>query len=135
MAKQKGRDVLVKMDIAGTFTTIAGGRQTSGKLSDGNTDVSSNDSPGRWREMLAGTGVLSHAISLAGVFADSAAEAALVTNKLAAATPDFQFIVPGLGTFEGPYVIGEIEHAGNYDGEVTYSVSFESAGELTFTAA
>lgn len=134
MPAQKGRDILTKMDILGTFTTVAGLRQQSFRVSDGNTDVSALDSAGRWRAMLAGTGVKSISMSGSGVFMSDAFHAELIAKKLAAETPDVQFIMPGLGTFEGPAVIGDIEYAGNYDGEATYSFSFESAGEMTFTA-
>lgn len=137
MTAQKGRDVVIKLDISGTFTTIAGIKQASGRISDGHTDVSSADSvteSARWRQMLAATGVKSMSLSGSGVFKDSAAEAALLTAKLAGAAKDMQFIMPGLGTFEGSFVLGDLEYAGNFDGEATYSMAFESADEITFTA-
>lgn len=133
MAAQKGKAVLIKMDISSTFTTIGGMRSKSIRISDGNTDVS--DSDGEFREMLAGTGHKSLMISGSGVFKDSAAEGQVLTNKFARATPDFQFIVPDFGTFEGPFVIGDIEYSGEHEGEVTFSMSFESAGDFTFTPA
>lgn len=135
MAAQKGRDVLIKMDIAGTYTTLGGLRQKSMRLSNGHSDVSDSDSPQQWREMLAGTGLKSMSISGGGVFKDSASEGALLTNFLASATPNFQFIVPGMGTFQGAFVITGMDSGGAHDGEVSYSVSFESAGQITFTAA
>lgn len=133
MAAQKGKAVLIKMDIAAVFTTIGGLRSKSIRISDGNSDVSDSDS--EFREMLAGTGHLSCTISGSGVFKDSASEGAVLTNKLARTVPDFQFIVPGFGTFEGAFVIGDIEYAGEHEGEVTYSMSFESSGDFTFTPA
>ena len=44
-------------------------------------------------------------------------------------------IVPDFGTFEGPFDITSIEYSGEYNGEAQYSMSFESAGQITFTAA
>ena len=35
----------------------------------------------------------------------------------------------------GPFQITSLEFAGEHNGEVTYDLSLESAGELTFTAA
>lgn len=133
MAAQKGKAVLIKMDIASVFTTIGGLRSKSMTLSDGNSDVSDSDS--EFVEMLAGTGHKKLTLSGSGVYKDSACEAAVLTNKLNRATPDFQFIVPGLGTFEGAFVIGDIQYTGEHEGELTYSFAFESTGEFTFTAA
>jgi TP901-1 family phage major tail protein len=133
MTAQNGRDCLVKMDIASTFTTLTGTRSFSAKLSDGNSDVSSADSPGQWREMLAGTGMMMLSVSGQGVIKDSAVEKQALANKIARATPDFQVVIPGVGTFEGAFVIGDLEYAGNYDGEATYNFAIESAEELAFT--
>lgn len=135
MTAQKGRDIIVKMDISSTFTTVAGAKQQSISVTDGNTDVSSASSPSAWREMLAGTGVKAVDVSMSGIFHDDESHAQLMANKLARATPDFQVIMPGLGTFEGPFVIGDIQYAGNFDGEATYTIPLQSAGEITFTAA
>ena len=45
-------------------------------------------------------------------------------------TPDFQVIVPGFGTIEGPFLITSIEYAGSHNGEATYELSLASAGAL-----
>lgn len=135
MAAQKGRDVLIKMQISGTYTSIGGLRQKSMRLSNGHSDVSDSDSLGQWREMLAGTGLKTMSVSGGGVFKDSASEGTVLSNFLASATPNFQFIVPGMGTFQGAFVITGMDAGGGHDSEVSYSMSFESAGEITFTAA
>ena len=49
-------------------------------------------------------------------------------------TPDFQVIIPGFGTVEGPFQITSIEYAGSYNGEATYELALSSAGALTFSA-
>jgi len=49
-------------------------------------------------------------------------------------TPDFQVIVPGFGTLQGPFQITSIEYAGSHNGEATYELSLASAGALTFVA-
>ena len=48
---------------------------------------------------------------------------------------DYQIVIPDFGTVEGVFQITSLEFAGEHNGEVTYNVSFESAGALTFTAA
>ena len=145
MAAQKGLDMLIKMDISGTQTTIGGLRSSSISLSDESLDVTNKDSLGT-RTLLAGGGVNSIAISGSGVFTDSASEVALRTSYQAqqnttngssaqtAAFETFQFLVPNLGTYTGAFNITSLEYAGEYNGEVTYSMSFESAGYITFAA-
>ena len=49
-------------------------------------------------------------------------------------TPDFQVIVPGFGTIEGPFQITAIEYSGSHNGEATYELSLASAGALNFVA-
>ena len=146
MAAQKGLDVLMKIDISGTKTTIGGLRSTSITLNDESVDITNKDSLGT-RTLLAGAGVNSLSVSGSGVFTDSAAEVAVRTAFAAqqtttdgssaqtAAFESFQFIIPNLGTYTGAFQITSLEYAGEYNGEATYSMSFESAGYITFAAA
>jgi len=145
MAAQKGLDVLMKIDISGTKTTIGGLRSTSITLNDESVDITNKDSLGS-RTLLAGAGVNSLSISGSGVFTDSAAEVAVRTAFQAqqntsdgtsgqtAAFESFQFRIPNLGTYTGAFQITSLEYAGEYNGEATYSMSFESAGYITFAA-
>lgn len=145
MAAQKGLDVLMKIDISGTKTTIGGLRSTSITLNDESVDITNKDSLGT-RTLLAGAGVNSLSVSGSGVFTDSAAEVAVRTAFAAqqntsdgssaqtAAFESFQFIIPNLGTYTGAFQITSLEYAGEYNGEATYSMSFESAGYITFAA-
>ena len=146
MAAQKGLDVLMKIDISGTKTTIGGLRSTSITLNDESVDITNKDSLGT-RTLLAGAGVNSLSVSGSGVFTDSAAEVAVRTAFAAqqnttdgssaqtAAFESFEFIIPNLGTYTGAFQITSLEYAGEYNGEATYSMSFESAGYITFAAA
>ena len=143
MAAQKGLDVLMKIDISGTKTTIVGLRSTSITLNDESVDITNKDSLGT-RTLLAGAGVNSISISGSGVFTDSTAEVAVRTAYQAqqnttngssaqtAAFTSFEFSMPDLGTYTGPFQITSLEYAGEYNGEATYSMSFESAGYITF---
>ena len=145
MAAQKGLDVLMKIDISGTKTTIGGLRSTSITLNDESVDITNKDSLGS-RTLLAGAGVNSLSVSGSGVFTDSAAEVAVRTAFQAqqntsngssgqtAAFESFQFRIPNLGTYTGNFQITSLEYSGEYNGEATYSMSFESAGYITFAA-
>ena len=147
MAAQKGKDVLMKINTSGsTYVTVGGLRSSSITLSDESVDITNKDSLGT-RTLLAGAGVNSIAISGSGVFTDSTSEV-LVRTSFAAqqntsdgssaqapAFKNFQFTIPDLGTYTGSFMIASIEYAGEYNGETTYSMSFESAGYITFAAA
>lgn len=135
MAAQPGRTVLLKIDTngAGSFSSVGGLRTKSMTISEESVDITDSDSAGRWRELLAAAGVRTISISGGGVFKDSATEGQLLTYYMAGTYPEFQLVVPGLGTFEGPFQISTLEYAGEYNAESTFSVSLESAGEITFT--
>jgi TP901-1 family phage major tail protein len=145
MAAQKGLDVLMKIDISGTKTTIGGLRSTSITLNEESVDITNKDSLGN-RTLLAGAGVNSLSVSGSGVFTDSASEVAVRTafqaqqntsdgsSAQTAAFESFQFIIPNLGTYTGNFQITSLEYSGEYNGEATYSMSFESAGYITFAA-
>ena len=141
MAAQQGLDMLLKIDISGTLTTVGGLRSTSITMSDESVDITNKDSLGT-RTLLAGGGVNSVAISGSGVFTDVASEVAVRTafeaQKNVAAngsTAQTAAVIPGLGAYAGLFQITSLEYAGEYNGEVTYSMAFESAGHIAFTAS
>jgi len=47
---------------------------------------------------------------------------------------NYQIVIPAFGTLQGPFQLTNLEFAGEHNGEVTYDLTLESAGELTFTA-
>ena len=61
MAAQRGKDLLIKLDMtgAGVFETVAGLRATRISFNAETVDVTNLGSEGRWRELLAGAGVRS----------------------------------------------------------------------------
>ena len=136
MAVQNGKDLLVKVDMVGDrqFQTLAGLRAQRFSLNADQVDVTSLESAGGWRELLAGAGVKSASISGSGVFRDAATDGRARQIFFDAETPDFQVVVPNFGTIEGPFQITSIEYAGSHNGEATYEISLASAGLLTFVA-
>jgi TP901-1 family phage major tail protein len=129
MAGQKGRDILIKLSSA----TIGGMRAKSISLNEGMVDITDSDSAGRYRELLAAAGVKTVSMTGSGVFKDSAAENSLLTSHMAGAIPTMDFVVPGLGTFVGPFQCTQLQVSGGHDGEVQFSATFESGGEVTFS--
>ncbi len=136
MAVQNGKDLLIKLDLTGAqqFETIAGLRATRISFNAETVDVTSLESAGGWRELLAGAGVRSASISGSGVFRDANTDERARAIFFNGEVPLFQVIIPDFGTVEGPFQITSIEYAGSHNGEATYELSLASAGALTFTA-
>lgn len=136
MAVQNGKDLLIKVDMVGdgSFQTLAGLRAQRISLNAEQVDVTSLESAGGWRELLAGAGVKSASISGSGVFRDAATDARARQIFFDAEMPEFQVIVPDFGTIEGSFQITAIEYAGSHNGEASFELTLASAGQLTFVA-
>lgn len=133
MAAQKGSALLLKIGSGSpvSYTTIGGLRSTSITMNEEPVDVTNKDSAGV-RTLLAQGGVNSMSVSGSGVFTDAASETTLRSAFNAASFSSFQIIVPELGTYTGSFMIASLEYAGEYNGEVTYSVTLESSGAVSF---
>jgi TP901-1 family phage major tail protein len=134
---QKGKDILLKLDGEGTgsFVTVAGLRTKKLAFNSETVDVTDADSAGRWRELLAGSGVQRAAVTGAGIFKDAASDVLIRTTFFDGAIVDWQLAIPDFGVVEGPFQISALEYAGSHDGEVTFELALESAGAISFTAA
>ncbi|MGB3389818.1 MAG: phage major tail protein, TP901-1 family [Pseudaminobacter sp.] len=135
MVAQKGKDLLLKLDTngAGSFVTVAGMRSKRIAFNSETVDVTDADSTGRWRELLAGSGVQRASINGSGIFKDAASDAEIRTRFFAGTIADWQLIVPDFGTVEGAFQITALEYSGSHDGEVTFEMALESAGPISFT--
>jgi TP901-1 family phage major tail protein len=136
MAVQSGKDLLLKVDLTGDgqFETVAGLRATRISFNAETVDVTSLESAGGWRELLAGAGVRSAQVSGAGVFRDAGTDERARQIFFDGEMPESQVIIPDFGVVEGPFQITAIEYAGSFNGEATYELTLASAGALTFTA-
>ena len=136
MGAQKGRDLLLKLDAGGTgsFATVAGLRSNAISFNAGTVDVTHQESAGQWRELLDGAGIRSAAIRGSGIFKDAASDVAIRGLFFAGAIANWQVVVPDFGTVTGPFQIASLEFAGRHDGEVTFDLALESAGEISFVA-
>ncbi|MFN3823606.1 MAG: phage major tail protein, TP901-1 family [Pseudorhodobacter sp.] len=136
MAVQNGKDLLIKLDMTGDglFETIAGLRATRISFNAETVDVTSLESQGGWRELLAGAGVKTASISGSGVFRDANTDERARQIFFDGEIPGFQVVIPDFGIVEGPFQISAIEYAGSHNGEATYELSMASAGALSFVA-
>jgi len=137
MAAQNGKDLLIKVDMAsnGSYQTLAGLRATKISFNAEQVDVTTLESAGGWRELLAGAGVKSASITGSGVFKDASTDERARQIFFDGETPNFHVIIPDFGTVEGAFQVTSIDYAGSHNGEATYDLALASAGALTFTAA
>ncbi len=133
MSAQKGKDLLLKAaDAGGAFVTVAGLRARQIAFNAESIDITHAESAGRWRELLAGAGARRASISGAGVFKDEASDALLRQIFFDGVIRDWQVIVPDFGTITGPFQITSLEYRGDHAAEVTFELSLDSAGALSF---
>lgn len=130
---EKGLSFLLKIG-SGPGVTLAGLRATSFNLNGETIDVTSKDSTNQWRELLAAGSVISMSISGSGVFEDNSNLATMRTNCIARTLDNYTLIFESGDTYVGSFQVTSVEQAGEFNGEVTYSVSLESSGEIAFTA-
>jgi len=136
MAAQRGADLLLKLDQTGTgtFITVAGLRTRTLALNAATVDVTNADSNGLWRELLAGAGIRNARITGAGLFTSSVTDALMRDTFLSGTIRAWQVIIPAFGTIQGNFQISALDLAGQYNAEMTFDVTLESAGILTYTS-
>lgn len=141
MAKQLGRALLVKIgdgETSEAFANLCGLNSKSLTINNTSIDVTTPDctSPegALFTETLAGLKNVS--VTGDGFFEDSTTEARMNTVAMANDNKaNFQVVVPDFGTYAGAFRITSLEFGGETEGGVTYSLSLESTGVVTFTAA
>jgi TP901-1 family phage major tail protein len=135
MSAQKGKDLLVKIFDGSDFTTVAGLRTRRLSFNAETVDITNAESSNRWRELLDGAGVKRASVSGRGLFKDESSDALMRQTFFEGMVTNYQIVIPAFGTVQGAFQITSLEFAGEHNGEVTYDMSLESAGELTFTGA
>ena len=134
MAAQKGKDLLVKMHDGSNFVTVAGLRSRRIAFNAETVDVTHAESAGRWRELLDGAGIKRAGVSGRGLFKDASTDALMRQTFFDGAVKNCQVVIPDFGIVQGAFQITNLEFAGEHNGEVTYELSLDSAGALTFAA-
>lgn len=137
MPAQKGLAILLKRTAGGspqTFTAIGGLRAKTLTFNKETVDVTSADDVARFRQLLAGAGVMSLSVSGSGVLKDDTAFKTMVTASVGDVFEDWQVVIPGIGTYECAFQVA-VSFAGEHNGEATYDITLESADDVAFTAA
>lgn len=135
MAAQKGRLFLLGVwDGVSAYDNIIQARSTDMTINNETVDVSNKGTAG-FRALLEGAGITSMSISLEGVYEDTAEEAVLAGHALANTHEQYQIISETGDTYTGTFALTSYGRSGVYNGEEVFSISLESAGTVTFTAA
>ncbi|MBB3947181.1 TP901-1 family phage major tail protein [Rhizobium skierniewicense] len=134
MVAQKGKDLLLKIENGGAFVTVAGLRTKRLAFNAESVDVTDAESAGRWRELLAGTGIQRAGLTASGIFKDQQSDALVRGQFFAGSIPGWQIVIPDFGTVAGPFQVTALEYSGRHDGEVQFEIALESAGAITFGA-
>jgi TP901-1 family phage major tail protein len=140
MAKKAGRLMRIKLGNDASpqsFTTIAGAREDSLSINNSEIDITDKDDM-PWKTLLEG-GIQSVSISCSGLLETDrpgiVSAPDMIALALAATIRTYQFVMDGMGTFEGEFQIRSYEPAGSHEAAGTFSASFESSGPITFTAS
>ena len=139
MTAQKGKDILIKIltsleDQPKAYETMAGLRAHNISLNTTSVDVSNASQSHQWRELLAGAGIQTMSVSGEGVFRDGNADEKIRSEFINGTISEWLIHIPSFYDVSGKFQVTGLEYAGEYDGEVTWRMSLESAGELTFSA-
>lgn len=134
MTAQSGRNLLLKVKnpATDTFETVGGLRARSLDLMQDMVDVTHGQSDGRWRELLGDAGLRHGKISGQGLFRNETSDETVRTLFFDGAVADWQIVVPDFGTIEGPFLVTVLDYAGRHDEAITFEMTLESAGALTF---
>jgi len=113
MAAQRGRDLLLKIDDgSGTFVTVGGLRTKRIALNADAVDITNADSVGRWRELLAGSGVRRASLAGGGVFKDISSDERVRQLFFDGSIVAWQLVVPAFGVIQGLFHISSLDYRG-----------------------
>lgn len=133
MSASGGKDLLLQYNTTGsTYVTVGGLRTKSMTLNNEPIDVTNHGS-NQFREILASAGIRSLSMSGSGVYTgDSATLQAIEAAALAGTLVSFQMVDDNNSrTYEADFKVVSFEWSGEYNTEMTYSISLESSGTIT----
>lgn len=114
------------------FTTVGG--FTTNSLNQSRALIEkTNKSSNTNRQLLSGVGTKSRTTSGSGVIQDKTALEAIQGDYESGAAVNYQIVVPGLGTYEGPFIVQQFNFTGGHDDNATFDITLEAADDVTFT--
>ena len=131
---QAGREMLLKCQEANNnFVTVAGMRSRHLGLNAASVDITSAESAGRWRELLAGAGVRRLSLSGNGIFRSEATHEMVRRLFFDSAIRTWQIVIPTFGIVQAPFLIASLDCRADHDAAIMFDIALESAGEPAFT--
>jgi TP901-1 family phage major tail protein len=139
MAQQVGRTLLIKKGDGAdpeVFTTVCGFKARSFSLSNNDVDttVPDCDDPGGPVQKTSTPGIADRTFQGSGFFDNDAVGKAVADAARLGEVHNYRVVVPGYGTFEGPYIITDFQWSGDVEGSMEFSATFKPSGALSFTA-
>lgn len=126
--------MLIKVGSAASGVLLGGLRTTTFTMNNSPIDISTKDTNG-WRELLEDGSLKSVSISGDGIFKDSATDETIRAAVFAGSLSTYTLVFPNNDTIEGTFLVTGYSRTGGYEGAETFTLSLESSGEPTFTAA
>ncbi|WP_407122750.1 phage tail tube protein [Bradyrhizobium sp. STM 3561] len=142
MSQQNARELVIKRGDGASpevFSFVCGIKTRSFKMSNASIDttVPNCDDPSEPIVATARPGRQTIEFSGNGLFDSNAAGKAIAdAARTQAININYQVIVPGYGTFEGPFFISDFEWSGDMENPLEFSAKWTplDASLLTFTA-
>jgi len=131
---QRGRDMLLKIEDGGAYTTVAGLRTKSIRMNSQTVDVTDQASNG-WTELLPEAGIRSVSVTGSGVFRDAESDARVRSAFFAQEAVNAQMIIPEFGTIAASMLVTGLTYGGTFKGEASFELTLVSASEPSFTPA
>ena len=141
MAQQLGRTLLIQIGDGASpgpevFTNLCGLKTRSFNLSASEIDttIPSCTNPGEEVQKTSRPGMVNRTFSGSGAFVSSAAMTAFMDKVINATVFNAKILVPGLGTFTGPFFVTDFEFSGDMENNMEFSATFVPGDALTFLA-
>ncbi|MCI0999204.1 phage tail protein [Ochrobactrum sp. C6C9] len=138
--QQIGRLLLIKIGDGNTtpgpetFNPLCGLKTTSFNMSANEVDTTVRDcaNPAATPQKTAEPGIKNRTFTGNGKFIKSDETAVFVQHVINATKFNAQVVVPGMGTFTGPWFVSDYELSGEDEGNMDFSGTFIAAGVLDF---
>lgn len=139
--EQLGRLLLIKVGDGATpgpevFNNLCGLKDRSFDLSANSVDTTkpSCTNPGGPVQKTGRPGVTNRTFQGSGTFVSSTIMKTFMGKVINTQIFNAQVVVPGLGTFEGPFFVTNFTASGDMENDLQFDATFEAAAELEFTA-
>jgi TP901-1 family phage major tail protein len=138
--QQIGRTLLIQIGNGATptevFTNLCGLTTRSFNMSANEVDTTITDceNPENTPQKTAEPGIKNRTFSGSGKFVKSTNNTAFMVHVNDATKFNAKVIVPGLGTYTGPWFVSEFEFSGEMEGNMDFNATFVAAGVLAFVA-